>query len=119
MRIIRENGYPHEKHILHTEDGYILTTYRIPHGINDVKINEKPVLLHHGLAESSGDFLTLGPKRSLGFVLADNGYDVWLMNARGTTDSKQHIYIDEKTNKAQFYNFRYIEKYVKKATGFY
>ncbi|XP_039294921.1 lipase 1 isoform X2 [Nilaparvata lugens] len=43
---------------------------------------------------SSSDWVFAGPKRSLGFVLADLGHDVWLTNVRGniygrnTTDEK-------------------------------
>lgn len=83
-----------------------MSIYRIPYGINGTVVNKKPVLLNHGLMESSGGFLILGAKRSLGFILAENGYDVWLMNARGTTYSNKHISIDERTNKSEFYNFR-------------
>lgn len=111
MSVIRKNGYPAEKHIIQTEDGYILTTFRIPHGRNNLKNNSKIILLNHGLTASSGDYIIVNPENSLGYISADKGYDVWLMNARGTTYSKKHVHINEK-NKKSFYNFRCIEKYV-------
>ncbi|KAA0184617.1 hypothetical protein HAZT_HAZT009252 [Hyalella azteca] len=38
----------------------------------------KSVLLMHGILMSSTMFLALGPEYSLGYILADAGYDVWL-----------------------------------------
>ena len=37
-----------------------------------------PVLLQHGLIDSAATWVMNMPKQSLGFVLADQGYDVWL-----------------------------------------
>lgn len=38
------------------------------------------------------------------FLLADQGYDVWLGNARGNTYSKGHIRLP--LDSAQYWNFR-------------
>lgn len=101
-----------ETYTVQTEDGYLLALYRIPYGINGTETNPKPVLLNHGLGSSAGDYLTLSPQRSLGYILADRGYDVWLMNGRGTTYSQKHISINE-SDKQAFYNFSWHQ------VGFY
>lgn len=80
--------------------------YRISHGTNKTNSNGKVALLHHGLGMDGACFIILNPKRSLGYILADTGYDVWLLNARGTELSNKHKYIS-KENKKDFYNFRY------------
>lgn len=105
MDLISSQGYPVEKYTIQTEDGYLLSTYRIPYGINGIRTNRKPILVNHGMGASCADYLILNRKRSLGFVLADHGYDVWLMNCRGTTYSNKHISINETINKKEFYDF--------------
>ena len=60
--MIRKAGYPVETHIVQTEDGYLLTLYRIP------RQNGAPVLLQHGLLTSSADFLILGKDKGLGMT---------------------------------------------------
>lgn len=60
----------------------------------------------HGLATSAGDFVNVHPNISLGYVLWNAGYDVWLGNARGNNYSKKHKNIDENKNAKEFYNFR-------------
>lgn len=77
-----------------TEDGYLLTLFRIPYGIknNNSDVQNKPVvLLVHGLLLSGEDFVVLGPEKGLAFILADAGYDVWLANARGNIHSRRHV----------------------------
>ena len=61
-------GYPLEAHQLQTEDGYILSLFRIP-----ASPQRQPVLLQHGLLDSCAGFLLNGPQQSLAFILADAG----------------------------------------------
>eukprot|EP01135_Chromosphaera_perkinsii_P006449 Nk52_evm12s503 gene=Nk52_evmTU12s503 len=95
-QIIKDFGYPYEQHVVTTADGYILTTVRIPHARKDNsqctdKASKGPVLLGHGLVDSSDTWTMGNPGDSLGFVLADNCYDVWIMNDRGNFYSRGHV----------------------------
>ncbi|KAK4886695.1 hypothetical protein RN001_002966 [Aquatica leii] len=101
--IARRWGYPIEVYHTITEDGYILTLFRIPYGkYSSNKTVRPPVLLQHGAILNSASFVNRGNK-SLGFILADAGYDVWLGNFRGTLYSKKHILLNSKDR--QFWEF--------------
>lgn len=63
----------------------------------------------HGLTASSADFVNMGPGRSLAYILADEGYDVWLGNARGTQYSREHVSLDVIQDAAQFFNYSFHE----------
>lgn len=110
VELIEKYGYIAETHYITTEDGYILTTHRIPKGKLSTK--EKPgpaVLIMHGLLSSSSDFLNMGSNRSLGFFLSDSGFDVWIANARGNTYSKNHTTLNPSKNSKEFYDFSFQE----------
>ncbi|KAJ3658391.1 hypothetical protein Zmor_010131 [Zophobas morio] len=109
IQMIESHGYPCESHNIVTEDGYILTYHRIPHGIDNPVVGTKPVLLMHGASCSSADFVNMGPERSLGYILADKGYDVWIGNARGTAWSRNHTTLDVVTDAAEFFDFSWHE----------
>lgn len=108
MDMIAAQGFPAEQYTVKTADGYLLNLYRIPHGRNGTKTNPTPVLMNHGLTACCGSFISLSGDRSIGFVLADHGFDVWLMNSRGSTYSNRHVNIPE-SNKRRFYDFSFHE----------
>jgi lysosomal acid lipase/cholesteryl ester hydrolase len=66
-----------EEHEVTTEDGYILTLHRIPHGLDAAAAPKRrrrsPVFLGHCLVGSSAIW-AFGPRdNSLAFMLADAG----------------------------------------------
>ncbi|KAF5291032.1 hypothetical protein FQA39_LY14465 [Lamprigera yunnana] len=98
--IIKSYGYGVEIHKVTAPDGYITTLFRI---ITYSDAGRKvPVLLQHGFLYSGAAFIALG-KDSIGFILADAGYDVWISNMRGTEYSEEHIRLS--ADNIKFWNF--------------
>lgn len=108
LEIIRKNGYPSEAHIVQSQDGYFTELHRIPHGKSGLGDKKRiPILIHHGLLSSSMDWIMNGPNKSLGYRLADEGYDLWLANARGNRFSRSHVAY--RPHQKEFWNFSFHE----------
>ena len=105
----RNKNYPYEKHEVLTDDGYYLTVFRIPAGKNQtikdaMPAHRPPILLLHGLMDSADSWIIVDDKNSLPLVLANHGYDVWIMNSRGTYYSKKHKYLHPEIDD-EFFDF--------------
>ncbi|KAM7307173.1 lipase member M-like [Ixodes scapularis] len=104
--LISSKGYPVEEYEATTSDGYVIRIQRIPRGKNESQdaplSNKTTILLQHGVLGASSDFVINFPNQSLGFILADAGYDVWLGNSRGNTYSS-HINLTREER--QFWDF--------------
>lgn len=70
-------------------DGWILKLWRVQSpDIFDAKYST-PVIVSHGFCSSAFDYMRDLRNESLAFVLADNGYDVWLVNYRANQFSNK------------------------------
>ena len=76
-------NYPVESHRVTTSDGYILTLFRIQAKYSKIKSGLPPILLQHGLLDSSDTWIINDESKAPAFFLANRGYDVWLGNNRG------------------------------------
>lgn len=98
-QLIRPMGYPCTEFTVGTKDGFLLGVQRIPYGIRDrgtVKVGSRPpVFLQHGLFQGGDTWFLNSREQSLGFILADSGFDVWVGNVRGTRWSHGHVSLSE------------------------
>jgi pimeloyl-ACP methyl ester carboxylesterase len=102
---IKSAGYRGEFHKVKTDDGYVLKVHRVLPEKNSA--TKGSAFLMHGLFRNASDFLASGPNIALAYYLADNGYDVWMGNARGTKHSTEHETLPLRSK--MFWNFSFHE----------
>ncbi|XP_057437499.1 triacylglycerol lipase 2-like [Lotus japonicus] len=105
------HGYKCQELEVTTEDGYILSLQRIPEGRAQVsgggKKQRQPVILQHGVLVDGMTWLLNPPEQDLPLILADNGFDVWIANTRGTRYSRRHTSLDPSS--PAFWNWSFDE----------
>lgn len=133
--IIESRGFRAQEFDVETRDGYILTIQRVVNPLVEPghRAHLKPVILQHGLMSSSVDWVInsvdVRPAKyprarpqaqlnltedsqehpnSLGFYLANEGYDVFLANSRGNIYGQRHRTISAWNPK--FWDFTFDEQ---------
>lgn len=106
---VNSHGYKCQEFEATTDDGYILSVQRIPEGrAGGVGGSDRPpVLLQHGVLSDGMSWLLNSPDESLPLILADNGFDVWISNTRGTRFSRRHLTLDPA--KPEYWNWTWDE----------
>ncbi|XP_018352189.1 PREDICTED: lipase 1-like [Trachymyrmex septentrionalis] len=106
--LIERYDYIAEEHYITTEDGYNLVIHRISGTPLHVDQKQRPVVfLKSGIFSSSDTWVLFGPGRDLPFLLADEGYDVWLGNSRGNTYCRSHVKLSPQSK--NFWRYSYHE----------
>jgi len=103
--LIEGDGFPAETHHVTTNDGYILGCHRIPSSV----AGATPVLYLHGYEAASSDIVLRGRDTSLGYLMSDKGFDVWMINFRGNRYSRNHTSLDASKFYGEFWRFTWWE----------
>lgn len=88
---VESKGYIFEEHKITTEDGYILTAFRVPSKNAENAGGKTPIFMQHGLIDDGGTWFYNNATLDLSLKLVDLGYDVWVTNNRGTCYSNEHV----------------------------
>ncbi|CAN1823052.1 Triacylglycerol lipase 2 [Linum perenne] len=100
------HGYKCQEIDVTTEDGFILNMQRITAGRSDAN-RKQPVLIQHGVLVDGMTWLLNSPQQNLPLILADQGFDVWIANTRGTRFSRRHTSLHP--NQQEFWNWSWDE----------
>eukprot|EP00250_Pteridium_aquilinum_P019359 c24398_g1_i1 orf=187-1413(+) len=84
------NGYTCREYMVQTDDQFLIGVQRLSKRAY-VGAGKGPVLLLHGILLGGDVWLLNPPEQSLAFMLADEGYDVWIGNTRTTRFSYGHV----------------------------
>ena len=93
-------------HKVTTSDNYVLQLFNLKK--STTAAGAKVVFLQHGLFSSANTWINNGTK-SIPYVLANAGYDVWFGNNRGTTYSRANTKINPDKSARTFFDYSFYE----------
>lgn len=102
-------SYPYETHLITTQDGYINTYFRIQAKNTQIRSGLPVVYVQHGVADSSDNWVVNNESLAPGFILANNGFDVWLGNTRGNRYSQGHVGVNGSDPNSTYWDFSWQE----------
>ena len=107
--------YVYSEYPVTTKDGYILTVFRV--GLTDAlkaKLSDKrkanigrPVFMMHGMGGDPNDWINNDAKSSMGYYMAEQGFDVWLGTSRGYEWARGHT--NPKMSRGDYFNYSWAE----------
>lgn len=103
---VRNLGYTFHEYPVLTSDGFRLTVFNIQKkGLS----NDAPVVfMQHGFSEDANTFLRQG-KNSPAILLANQGFNVFLGNNRGSRYSRTHFKYDPVKDGAKYFDYSFYE----------
>ena len=105
--IIGGYGFAIERHDVTTEDGYILSLWRLTRPDQSEEPTSRPiVLISHSILYAGEHYLMHGPDLSPAIYFYNLGYDVFLNNLRGSTYSRRHQTLNPDTDR-EFWAINY------------
>ncbi|CAK8533110.1 unnamed protein product [Lathyrus sativus] len=107
------HGYKCQEIEVTTRDGYILSIQRILEGRVKVdgNVTKEPVIVQHGVLVDGATWFMNSPEQNLPMILADNGFDVWVVNTRGTKYSRKHTILDASSQEYWYWSWDALVAY--------
>lgn len=130
-------GYEVEEHSLETDDGYILTIFKVlpPEEVINkilkeiirkkqtnvlnkkhpydgiINPNDYICFFQHGLLDSSDGWVCNLRSKCLPYIMANKGFEVWVANSRGNKYCKSHHNLDplNEIEKEKFFDYSFDE----------
>ncbi len=78
--LVRASGYPYQRYVVRTADGYLVELERLPR-----PEAARAALFVHGIFDNAFAWIATGTTSSGAFRAYDSGFDVWMVNLRGNS----------------------------------
>ena len=107
-KIMKKYKYTWDPVKVTTDDGHILTTFHVTGNKDGLFTPTKdPVLIQHGDFDDGAGWMSNYNGLPMHLMLAEEGYDVWIGNNRGTDYSQEHVSLT--TMDPEFWAFSWAE----------